>query len=160
MKKTKTAVKATKRKNVPAKKAKQSRSKRASVQVAKKPKRSPKSSNIPTQNVHSRKELLDFIDSFDFQTGDVNATMSDGATMLHVSVAGWHIAHWFVDAAKFLISRGADVNARDKSGHTPLRFAIVANNIEAVKFFISNPLQSHRKMEVNIRRGHSDVTRT
>ncbi|KAI0039860.1 ankyrin, partial [Auriscalpium vulgare] len=49
---------------------------------------------------------------------DVHATDNEGQTALHL-VAGW--ASWAVEiAVPILMRSGADVNARDHSGRTPL----------------------------------------
>ncbi|WP_339045351.1 ankyrin repeat domain-containing protein [Candidatus Mesenet endosymbiont of Agriotes lineatus] len=43
-----------------------------------------------------------------------------------------------IDSVKLLISKGADVNAKDKNGHTPLYVAIYKNNVDIAKLLISN----------------------
>jgi hypothetical protein len=53
--------------------------------------------------------------------GDGYWGYANGATVLHV--AAWRASH---DAVRLLIARGADVNARDGAGQTPLRLAVRA----------------------------------
>ena len=44
-----------------------------------------------------------------------------------------------LSAAEYLISKGADVNAKDNAGLTPFDMAVEKNNIEVVDYFDSLP---------------------
>jgi ankyrin repeat protein len=60
---------------------------------------------------------------------EVNARCYNQFTPLHLTDE--------VDIAKVLIKAGADLNARNSSGETPLRRAVSDGNIELVDFFLS-----------------------
>jgi ankyrin repeat protein len=52
----------------------------------------------------------------------------------------WAHGGGYLDIAKFLIEKGADVNARDKNGGTGLMSAAMAGNLEVVKFLFEKGL--------------------
>jgi ankyrin repeat protein len=54
----------------------------------------------------------------------------DGNTMLHLNIA--------VDTARILIDNGADVNAKNCHGKTPLFYAIINHNIDVVKLIVES----------------------
>ena len=60
-------------------------------------------------------------------------TFSSGETPLHCAVT----TPWTVKAAEILITKGADVNARDDSGETPLHWAARSGQKEAVELLIA-----------------------
>ena len=66
------------------------------------------------------------------RTTDIESTASDGNTPLHVaSIFGW------IRIVKLLIEQGADVNAKNKRGKTPLHEAVIEQ--DRVKYSY-NPL--------------------
>jgi ankyrin repeat protein len=54
---------------------------------------------------------------------DLDAQTEDGATML-----SWAARRGHLEAAAFLLKRGASANARDGAGKTPLRWAVDAKH--------------------------------
>ena len=62
----------------------------------------------------------------DFHTGDY-----DNRTALHLGAAEGHLA-----AVKYLVARGADVNAVDRWRGTPLRDAEAGEHTETVAFCV------------------------
>jgi ankyrin repeat protein len=64
---------------------------------------------------------------------DVKATDKEGATLLHEAAGYWDVA-----VVRFLVSKGANVNAQDQYGFTPL-FAAISDNadIEVFKYLVS-----------------------
>ena len=58
----------------------------------------------------------------------MNATNKHGATPLHVTASQGpeepEVDRMMTEVAEVLIAHGADVNATDKKGFTPLRYAI------------------------------------
>lgn len=66
------------------------------------------------------------------ETKDINVLDEKGYTALH-----WAAMSGELDAAKFLISKGADVNARGSiSGYTPLHWAAAFGKLDLVKLLI------------------------
>jgi ankyrin repeat protein len=67
----------------------------------------------------------------------------DGNTLLHNAVKrenyikGKGFVLWDVAVVKYLIEQGAYVNVSDKSGMTPLNYAAMEGNVEAVKILLS-----------------------
>ena len=51
---------------------------------------------------------------------DIESTNEEGKTLLHVEVESWGD----VESVKLLVSNGANVNARDQNGNTPLHLAL------------------------------------
>ena len=52
---------------------------------------------------------------------------------------------WNVAVAKYLVSKGVDVHAKDNYGKTPLHNAAFTNNIEIVKYLVSKGANIHAK---------------
>ena len=72
----------------------------------------------------------------------IHKTDKKGRTMLHIlSKYSVHI-----EAANLLLAKGANIDAQDKKGRTPLYLSIKGNNIEFAEFLISNAA------DINIRR--------
>jgi ankyrin repeat protein len=63
----------------------------------------------------------------------VNEKDEWGLTLLH-----WVAATGRQDAAKLLITMGADVNARSNNGWRPLRLAVESGNKELTSFLVEN----------------------
>lgn len=74
-------------------------------------------------------DLIDLDDSPNFR--DLDLTQSAGHTMLHLACSLGY--HRFVAA---LLARGADPNAQDKGGYTPLHFAAINNQPELARRLI------------------------
>ena len=75
------------------------------------------------------------IDKFCAKYGsNVEKVDINGYTLLHTAVTHWNIA-----VAKFLVLKGADINAKEQSDDwTPLHAAALGKgNIEVVKFLVS-----------------------
>lgn len=65
---------------------------------------------------------------------DVNKTDAvDGRGPLFTAVADTHL-----EVAKFLISKGAAINAQDRMGMTPLHAAVLANQLAMVALLLEN----------------------
>jgi ankyrin repeat protein len=63
----------------------------------------------------------------------VNASDTDGWTQLHHAAAAGRY-----EVSAFLISRGADVNFRNKKGDTPLHMAVLRNRADVVRLLMLN----------------------
>ncbi len=76
------------------------------------------------------KELIDIISTLD----NINMKgLADGRTLLI------HSAFYnCFKIAEYLLKNGADINAKDKTGFTPLHAAVSSQNTEMVEFLISN----------------------
>jgi ankyrin repeat protein len=74
---------------------------------------------------------------------NINGVLNDGMPSLH-----WAVRVGNVVIAKFLISLGADVKAKDDSANTPLAWAVSYGKIELAKLLIS------AGADVNIKWGH------
>lgn len=68
------------------------------------------------------------------EVADVNAHYSDGRTPLHMALS----FHDAMDAAPFLIGRGADVNARTDLGITPLHLAAEQGDIDVLRLLLDH----------------------
>ena len=66
--------------------------------------------------------------------------ISSGANVNARDTIGWTPLHFAenVEVAKLLISSGANVNARGIAGVTPLHFASIGSNVEVVKLLVSS----------------------
>ena len=87
------------------------------------------------------------IDSFLAQYGgefknNVKAADKDGTTLLHIAAHNRDLA-----AVKYCVSKGANVNATNKWGSTPLHFATKTGDgaIEIIKFLVSKNADVHSK---------------
>ena len=67
---------------------------------------------------------------------DLDRKDSEGKTALHLCA---NSSSNLVDNAKILIENGANVNAVDNMGSTPLHYAVGNENVDMVKFLISIP---------------------
>ena len=97
------------------------------------------------------------------QGADVNAKDNDGKPPLHIVLEYGTISeinqngadvnakdsywkyplHRYKDIIKNLISGGANVNAMDKNGNTPLQYAIEKNYKRIVNLFVSSDAKNH-----------------
>jgi hypothetical protein len=94
----------------------------------------PKTSNQVPFTAAERAEIDKFVAEFGDDVKAVEtAGFYAGATLLHTAAANWNVA-----VAKFLVSRGADVNAADNWGWTPLHRAARDNStVEVAKYLVS-----------------------
>ncbi|GFV23098.1 putative ankyrin repeat protein RF_0381 [Trichonephila clavipes] len=53
------------------------------------------------------------------------------------------------DIVKYLVSKDADINAKDKYGRTPLHFAVKSGNLDIVKYLIKNGADVNTKNRYN-----------
>ena len=61
-----------------------------------------------------------------------------------------------LEMVKYLVSQGANVNASDKDGYTPLLLAAaVSGNLETVKYLISKGADVDAEIDSGTRRGHT-----
>jgi len=92
------------------------------------------------------------IDAFLARHGrDVHAVVDDrGYTLLH-------LASGDIAVAKFLVSKGADVNAKS-TRFPPLHFAAVSGNLEVVEFLVSKGADVNVKFSANTTLLHSAVS--
>jgi len=80
------------------------------------------------------------IDRFCAEHGsDIKSQDADGKTLLHKAfdMDMKTYKYWGVVVVKYLVARGADINATDNSSHTPLYLAALHKNAEVVKFLVS-----------------------
>lgn len=75
------------------------------------------------------------------EVADVNAHYSDGRTPLHMALS----FHDAMDAAPFLIGRGADVNARTDLGITPLHLAAEQGDIDVLRLLLAKGARVNAK---------------
>ncbi|XP_076285450.1 uncharacterized protein LOC143211554 [Lasioglossum baleicum] len=78
-----------------------------------------------------------------------NTNLLNGMTLLHSTVA-WSQ----VERAKLLIEHGANVNAKDDYGRTPLDDAILKQDIEMVILFLSNGADLNEDLKVLYKNHH------
>lgn len=70
---------------------------------------------------------------------DINEGRGRSLTLLHRTVSpDVYGGEWSRETAEYLVSRGADVNAEDSSGITPLGRAVIGEKKEAVEFLLAN----------------------
>jgi len=89
----------------------------------------------PVFTAAEQAEINKFLVEFkcDVNTVDVGAAYDKGLTILHVAAHQENIL-----VVKFLVSKGAHVNAKDSSGFPPLLYALVNNKItEVAEFLVS-----------------------
>jgi hypothetical protein len=74
------------------------------------------------------------IDRFVAEYGDdVKRVRANGLTLLHAAaIGGYDVA-----VSRYLVSKGADVNAKCNDGSTPLYVAILAENADIIRFLVS-----------------------
>ena len=75
------------------------------------------------------------------EVADVNARYSDGRTPLHMALS----FHDALDAAPFLISRGADVNACTDQGITPLHLAAEQGDTDVLRLLLAKGARVNAK---------------
>lgn len=80
----------------------------------------------------SEDTIIDFIKSSDANI--IHEKDSDGRTPLHIASNVHHIAS-NVNLVKFLLKKGADVNAKDKYLYTPLMFAVQSKKVRYANFW-------------------------
>ncbi len=106
---------------------------------------------------------LDLMKTLLEKGADVNAHDADGKTPLHSAIFAFPsafpktnsasaVTNWreaenkkIIAAATFLLERGADINARDSNGTTPLLLAIQWGHPEIAKFLIARGADVHLK---------------
>jgi len=94
---------------------------------------------------HKKTDAMSFLIS---AGASIHTNDNQDRTPLHW--AAWKVEDFvsdgtYVNANKLLVLHGADVNAKDKNGRTPLHYAVLANNLEVVKFFVSQGADAHAK---------------
>ncbi len=62
----------------------------------------------------------------------LNITCESNSTLLHIAVV-----HNQIDAVKYLIVKGAKIEAQTKEGHRPLHLAVQSNNIKIVEILLA-----------------------
>lgn len=76
---------------------------------------------------------------------NVNRRNAHGSTPL-ISVARWNPFHGFYyDMMKYLVSVGADVNAKDNGGGTVLHLMAMRGSLDIVKYFVSEGVDVNTK---------------
>uniref|UniRef100_A0A8C4T2E6 Uncharacterized protein n=1 Tax=Erpetoichthys calabaricus TaxID=27687 RepID=A0A8C4T2E6_ERPCA len=93
------------------------------------------------------------------QDRDVHATNSSGETLLHIAAARGHLA-----AVQLLLSRGANVNAKDKHSSCPLHLAASGGQSAMVQLLLKNQadpnaVNKEKKMPLHMAAtaGHPEV---
>ena len=93
------------------------------------------------------------------QVVNVDAIHEEGMNPLH-----WAAFDDEVDVVKFLVSKGAKVNAKDDDGYTPLHYAIFGGSLEVVQFLISIGADIRAKnnkgmtpLHAAVRGGHREI---
>ena len=90
---------------------------------------------------------FDRVAAFLDQGADINGKNERGQTALHVAVKGQHVAvkGQQKKITELLITKGADVNARDKWGYTPLYYATWNEDTSTARLLVD------RGADVNVR---------
>ena len=84
-----------------------------------------------TFTAEEQKEIDAFLKEWD--TDEQKKELSEhAATLLHVAASNPNVA-----VTKYLVSKGADVNAKADNGVSPLHIAVGEGNIEVVKYLVS-----------------------
>ena len=80
---------------------------------------------------------------------DVNARVSPEGYSAHNNLSHLHVAAWKNDmvAARWLIAKGAEVNAENNNGWTPLGYAAEENAAAVAKLLIDNGAEVNAKTE-------------
>ena len=87
--------------------------------------------------------LEQFMDIFSSEKFDVNAVNELGATVLHIAAASISDKNHISVVIPKLLELGADINAQDNDGDTPLHLAVYNGNVEAVRILTMNKADVH-----------------
>jgi hypothetical protein len=88
----------------------------------------------------------------DEKTVDVRETVGDGTTLLHLAAAKWG-----VPVAQFLVSKGANVNAKDEDGETPLDWAKHWGNTLVAEYLADNGGVASTRVQAANSRGRNPL---
>ncbi|MDB2449285.1 ankyrin repeat domain-containing protein [Pseudomonadales bacterium] len=83
---------------------------------------------------------------------DVNATTYDGSTALHILFASWSNP---MECKEILLDHGADIEARDEGGETPLHYAARNSDAEEINFLIERGANVNAISEFGLTPAHT-----
>jgi ankyrin repeat protein len=83
---------------------------------------------------------------------DVNATTYDGSTALHILFARWSNP---MECKEILLDHGADIEARDEGGETPLHYAARNSDAEEINFLIERGANVNAISEFGLTPAHT-----